>query len=311
MSRTEQLETQFRALHGSTYQEYSQTNQQARADLEFQLSHDKDREEQERKAIYRVSHMSADDYARVDRERQEAIRGHVQQVRSQLIARPSKEAQSSKRRAALVGLATPQLTSIPIYASSVMSEEAGDVADIPGEHGNPWVLPWNPDQVKISQTFASADYGLCGWARAYRAPVIADFWFAFLADTTGIWNFLAFVNAFGFYLLNANRGFLLCRDSRVTFDASLNAYQYFWFGEKKFPILNVESDTGFKSGFCDEYGEYDYQAFLRADTEYFVFFRVRMTIFADAYGTGAWSEINFKDGDANFIKPLLLVASHS
>jgi hypothetical protein len=188
-----------------------------------------------------------------------------------------------------------------------MSDGAKEVASIPGEHGNPWVLPWNPDKVKVSQSASSSEYGLCGWARAYRPPVVVDFWFAFLADSTGIWNFLALVDSFGFYLLNANRGFLLCRDSRVTFDASLNVYQYFWFGEKKFPILNEESDSGFKYGFCEEYGLYDYQAFLRADPDYYVFLRVRMTIFVDAYGSGAWSEINFQDGEANFIKPLLLV----
>lgn len=189
-----------------------------------------------------------------------------------------------------------------------MSDEASEVADIPGEHGNPWVLPWNSDKIPLSQSAQSTQYGLCGLARAYRPPRVADIWFAFLADTTGIWNFLALVDSFGFYLLNANRGFLLCRDSRVTVDASLNLYQYFWFGEKDFPILNEESDSGFRYGFIEEYGNYDYQAFLRADPDWYVFLRVRMTISADAYGYGAWSEINFKDGDANFIKPLLLVA---
>lgn len=92
MSRAEQLESQFRALHRSTYEEYSDTIQQARAEVEFRLSHEKGREEQERNAIYRVSQMSSNDYAQVDREQQEAIKGHVQQVRSRLIGRQSKEA---------------------------------------------------------------------------------------------------------------------------------------------------------------------------------------------------------------------------
>jgi len=48
---------------------------------------------------------------------------------------------------------------------------------------------------------------------------------------------------------------------------------------------------------------------IRHFSDYYVFLRVRLTIFADAYGSGAWSEINFKDGAANYIKPLLLVVS--
>ncbi len=214
----------------------------------------------------------------------------------------------NKRRAVLQGFSGSNHHSIPVYASRILLDKKSEVAGIPGEHGNPWVLPWNPDKVQVSQSASSNQYGLCGWAQAYVPPTVVDFWFAFLADTTGLWNFLALVDSFGYYLLNANRGFLLCRDSRVKVSASVNVYQYFWFVEKNFPILDEDSDTGFKYGFIEESGEYDFQAFLRADPDYYVFLLVTMTIDADAYGSGSWSEINFKDGEANYIKPLLLVA---
>ncbi|WP_157379606.1 hypothetical protein [Burkholderia ubonensis] len=308
MSRAELLDSQFRALHRTSYEEYSEKIRKIRDDNEFISSSKKLFEERERDAIYRVSQMSPDDYAKIDQEQQDAIKGHVQQVRSKLIARQSKEAQLFKQRAVLNGLEAQRPISIPIFASSVMSDSASEVADIPGEHGNPWVLPWNPDKVKVSRSISGSEFGLCGMARPEIPSLVVDFWFAFLADTTGVWNFMALIDSFGFYLLNANRGFLLCRDSRATVSASLNAYQYFWFGEKQFPIIDIDSDTGFKYGFIDEYGNYDYQAFLRDDPNSYVFLRARISISVDAYGYGSWAEINFKDGDANFIKPLLLIA---
>jgi hypothetical protein len=308
MSRLEQLDQQFRTLHRAAHDEYTENITRAHAEHDFRASRNKGREEHERKALYRITQISANEYARADREREKGSKEHAKRVRAQFVERKSKEPESSRRRAVL-GHGAPNLQSIPLYATSVMSGDKTEVADIAGERGNPWVLPWNPDQVKLSQFIASNEYGLCGWARAYRPPLVVDFWFAFLADTTAVWNFLAIVDSFGFYLLNTNSGFWLCRFSKVTVDASLNMYQYFWFGEKKFSILSQESDDGFRSGFVDEYGLYDYQAFLRADPDAYVFLRVRMTISADAYGSGTWAEINFKDGDANYIKPILLVAN--
>jgi hypothetical protein len=124
-----------------------------------------------------------------------------------------------------------------------------------------------------------------------------------------MWNFNAIFAFSGFYLLNAHRGFLLCRDSRIRVDAKMNVYQYFWFGEKKFQLLDIDSDSGFKFGTYDELQFFDYKAFLRADQQNYAFVAVTITIEADSYGNGSWSEINFKDGDANFISPLLLTAA--
>jgi hypothetical protein len=311
MSRIEQLEDQFRALHRVSYQEYSESIQQAREQYEFQVSQRKGGEEQERSAIDRISHTSAEEQARVDRERQQGLKEHVQEIRSRLVERQSRQPQSSKRLAVLGQPPSHNLMSIPIYATSVMSDKTENVADIQGEHGNPWVLPWNPEQIKISQSASGNEYGLCGWARLASSPVIADVWFAFIPFATGLWYFQPWVEFFGFYMLNAIRGFLLCRDSRVTLDVSLNVYQYFWFGENSFSLLNEDSDYGFRYGFVDTFGHLGYSAHLRADPDYYAFLRVRISILADAYGSGAWSEINFKDGTANFIKPVALNAYFS
>jgi hypothetical protein len=106
-------------------------------------------------------------------------------------------------------------------------------------------------------------------------------------------------------LLNANRGFLLCRDSRVTLDVSLNVYQYFWFGEQTTHRLNEESDTGFRYGLYDVWAQFAYQAPLRADPQYYVFVRLTVAIHATAYH--GYAEINFADG-ANFIDPVEVIA---
>jgi hypothetical protein len=187
-----------------------------------------------------------------------------------------------------------------------MAATPEEVAHIAGERGNPWVLPSNPGHITIKQTTIDNQFGICGLARPERFPILADVYFMFLADTTSNWNFLILANFHGYYILNAVRGFLLCRDSRVTLDVSINASQYFSFGEKSTNLLNEESDTGFRYGLYDESLRFDYSAPLRADPQYHVVVRMRVTIHADAYG--GYAQINFADG-ANYVDPLILVAS--
>ena len=90
-------------------------------------------------------------------------------------------------------------------------------------------------------------------------------------------------------------------------NVSLNVYQNFWRSEKLTSLLDEESDTGFRFGFYDEFQEFDYQTSLRADPQSFVIVRLLITIQATAYH--GYAELNFADGAANFIEPLVLIAS--
>jgi hypothetical protein len=75
---------------------------------------------------------------------------------------------------------------IPPYATVLMSGDSRDLADVAGERGNPWVMPWNPGYIKIKQERWGGGYGLCGWAQPYLTRTTAEVWFAFSRQPHGI-----------------------------------------------------------------------------------------------------------------------------
>jgi hypothetical protein len=207
----------------------------------------------------------------------------LSELRPVLTNRPSHQAADAKRFSQHSALSLAGARTIAIYATSILAATPEDIAEVPGVRGNPWVFPWNPGLITIKKHLLDTEYGLCVQATAHPSPITANVWFAFLSDVTAVWNLMVFANFHGFYVLNATRGFLLCRDSRVTMDVSLSVYQNFWRGEKLTSLLNEESDTGFRFGFYDEFLEFDYQTSLRADSQSFVIVRLQITITATAY----------------------------
>jgi hypothetical protein len=302
---TEELDRQFRHLHQGSVQEFEAKLRQVREERDRQAAEQRSRRRREVEQVARLLGVPVEEIERPHFEDQEWLDQRLAELRPSLLGRPNPKAAFAKRFASHPALWIPGARTVPVYASSVMAATAEELEDIPGERGNPWVLPHTPGHITIKQPFLDTNYGLCGYAHPGMPAIVADAYFAFLADTTGSWNFLALADFHGFYVLNAHWSFLLCRDSRVTLDVSLNAYQYFWFGEQTTQLLNEESDTGFRYGFYDESAQFWYQAQLRADPQYYVFLRMRFTIHATAYH--GYAEINFADG-ANFIDPLALIA---
>jgi hypothetical protein len=306
MSRIEQLESQFRALHKSTYQEFNEKNRFEKEQHDFRVSQNQGDEEKYKRIVQELSQVSADDESRALKARRAAEDEQVAKFRSEMNARPSNEIQSRQRRAVLQGFAARNHQTIPVYASRIMTTERSVVEHIQGEHGNPWVLPWNPDKVQVDYELDDDTYGTCGLAQAANYPTVVDFWFPFLADTTGVWNLMGLVDSFGYYVINAHNSFALCREASVTYTASVSVYQYFWTNETKFQVVHERTTTGLKYELITEYGDYIVQAALRADPNYYVFVKVSMTLNASVYGP-AHAELNFKDG-ANCITPIIVIA---
>lgn len=305
MSRSDDLERQFRRLHDESVRDFdNMLRRTAEADqrrLAEQQTHFRD----EVQRVARLLEVSVETIERSEVDGAPQLEEHIAEVRSTLVDRDSHRASDAKRLALHQGLAIPGARIVPVYASSVMAANAQELADIPGEHGNPWVLPANPDQVRIKDELYDTQYGLCGLAQAYRPPHTWTVYFAFIAEATSMWNFMILADFHGFYLLNATRNFFLCRDSRVTLDVSINAGQYFWFGNRSTRLLDEESTAGFRYGLYDQSTQFDYRCPLRADPQYYVFVTMEITVTATAYH--GYSQINFADG-ANYIDPLLLIA---
>ena len=109
----------------------------------------------------------------------------------------------------------------------------------------------------------------------------------------------------GFYVLRSDDSWYNCRNAKVKLTMSMNAHQYVDIGKKSFPPLidrdedNVEEVTTY-----DRTNFFDYTTVLKAGDPVIV--TVSGTLDANARGGGAYAELNFEAGTANYIGPLLL-----
>ena len=210
MSNPERLEQQFREVHKKSIAEYDAALARAKEENAQTLQARQGIKAQEfdrASKILNVPRASLDEKQNVLSA--EARERH-QTARSELINRPSSQLEDAKRFSQHPALQIPKARVIPVYATNVMSATREEVKHIEGERGNPWVLPWNPGHIQISQVSNDDDYGLCGWATVGTYPILADVFFAFLADTTANWNFMAFANLHGFYIVDSTNHFLWC-----------------------------------------------------------------------------------------------------
>jgi hypothetical protein len=115
------------------------------------------------------------------------------------------------------------------------------------------------------------------------------------------------VSAFysGFGMINSTDTLWNCKYAKVSAWSRANVHQLFsWLGDHGQRIV-------------ERYGEFTYQAFpigelvsfgfyeaLEADFEITV--RIRVTLAAEAEGGGSYAELNFADGQANYLGPPLV-----
>ena len=114
----------------------------------------------------------------------------------------------------------------------------------------------------------------------------------------------------GFYVLRSDDSWYNCRSAQVQLKARMNVRQYVDFGWKDFPLLiDREEDNAEEVTTYDRTGFFDYTAVLKAGDPVVVTFKG--IVDASARGGGAYAELNFEAGTANYIEPLLLSVNHA
>jgi hypothetical protein len=175
---------------------------------------------------------------------------------------------------------------------------------VQGESGNPWILPYNPEEINILQNSEGSGWGC--WAEGKPLPVRWNVWFNFVPDETSVWDLIALFGFHGFYILKAHDGLFTCKEAEVFTEVKMNVYQYFWHGWKNFNLIDKDDDNIELTKFYDSGQLFDYTTNLKAGDSTWVL--VQVSVRAYASGGGSYAEINFSDGAANYIKPFLLAA---
>jgi hypothetical protein len=144
--------------------------------------------------------------------------------------------------------------------------------------------------------------GLWATGKAYTPVDVA---FTFVPAQTASYEMTAVLAFHGFYVLRDDDGFFTSKHAYVDLRVSLHVHQYVDLQSKSFPypISRDESNINEFDNF-DRTFFFDYTAPLRAGDPVVV--TARIEIVAGASGSGSYAELNFADGNANYIDPLLL-----
>jgi hypothetical protein len=197
---------------------------------------------------------------------------------------------------------------LPVYASSIFAADKSLVADvgslewIDGPINSGWVFVDDPTKIhrKDWQHYPNA---MCYDNRQDLPPEFTAH-FTFVPASTATYEMTAVVAFHGFYLLRCEDSWWNCRDSGVRLKAQVYVNQYIDTAWHDFSLLDVEKDN------ADEVTSYDRTHFLDCTTGLRagdpVVVTVHGVVEAYAHGAGAYAELNFSDGTANYIQPLFV-----
>jgi hypothetical protein len=212
------------------------------------------------------------------------MKTYLERMRPSLIGRPAQRSGDTKEAARLAGASL-----IPPYAGFLAPTDPNIVS------------PVDPSQIKIKDVVDGIGVG---WWTATGGPFppFADVVFAFTPHQSAYYSFSASLSFHGFYVLQADDDWYTSKDTSVHLKVSLDAFQFVDRGWKSFPDpISRESQN------IDEFDSFD-QTLNFTDAQEFregepVIITARIEVDANARGSGSHAEINFADGDANFVQP--------
>lgn len=255
------------------------------------------------------------DLTAFDREQDKELKAQEQELKTYLAevtppvaTRPVQQAGDLKDAALRdQALAGTSHTVLRPYASVLFAADKGVFKDVSGVAGegainSGWVFPDEAGKIRVKDT---ARCPVACFVACAGSPVAFAVHFTFTPATTANYEMTAVLAFHGFYILRSDDSWYNCRNAKVKLTVSMNAHQYTDIGKKNFPALidrdedNVEEVTTY-----DRTNFFDYTTVLKAGDPVIV--TVIGTLDANARGGGAYAELNFEAGTANYIEPLLL-----
>jgi hypothetical protein len=255
------------------------------------------------------------DLTAFDREQDKELKGQEQELKAYLAevtpkvaSRPVQQAGDLKEAALRdPARAGTSHTVLRPYASTLFAADKGVLKDVSGVAGDGainsgWVFPDEAGKIRVKDTArcpVACFFACAGGSTGFAVH------FTFTPATTANYEMTAIFAFHGFYILRSDDSWYNCRNAKVKLTISMNAHQYADIGKKDFPALidrdedNVEEVTSY-----DRTHFFDYTTVLKAGDPVIV--TVGGTLDARAHGGGAYAELNFEAGTANYIEPLLL-----
>lgn len=312
MSKSHPLETRLHELHQARFKEFEEELLRRKALGDRAAKAEGGREKRRREFLQNVGI----DLKKLDSERQKdqriqekELEAFLDEFRPGAASRRSRQA-ADARDAALRSavLAEAGHLVLPPFASTLYAADKAILTDVSGVTGSGainsgWVFPDEPGKIRLKTSGHVAAW--CFQAVAAGDDPVFAVHFAFVPATTATYEMTAVFAFHGFYVLRSDDSWYNCRYAAVKLNVQMNVNQYVDVGWKTFPALidrkedNVEEVTTY-----DHTGFFDYTTVLKAGDPVIV--TVSGALKAFARGGGAYAELNFEAGTANYIEPLLL-----
>jgi len=311
MSLTNPLDKYLREIHDARFKEFEQEVIRRQGLFERAKKFEQTRDKRRRDFLKGLGV----DLATFDREQDKELKFQEQELKSyvdefvpKVASRPVLQAADSKDAALRIGaFGEAKHTLVHPYAATLFASDKAAFKDVAGVTGDGainsgWIFPDEVGKIHVKDT---AHCPVACFVACAGSAVEFAVHFTFTPATTANYEMTAVFAFHGFYILRSDDSWYNCRNAKVKLTVSMNAHQYVDIGWKSFPALidrdedNVEEVTTY-----DRTHFFDYTTVLKAGDPAVV--TVKGALDASAHGGGAYAELNFAAGTANYIEPLLL-----
>lgn len=186
-----------------------------------------------------------------------------------------------------------------LLGADLLSPNIASLEGVEGEVSNPGVWLYKPEKVDLMDNITDHGSG-CGLSIAFH-PLwsMGGWYYSWIPPKSGTYSILAGQEFHGFYILQANKGFFNCKRAGVRVYAELELHQYFDRGSRKRTVIDKEGQNISETGFLDGSLVWSFSEYLKGGDQ--VLITVYFDVLAEARGSGSYAEINFMDGNANYV----------
>ena len=175
-------------------------------------------------------------------------------------------------------------------------------------HGSNGAIAWqgyNPGNIDASCWASGAGSGLFGTG-AGSFTLYMDWWFTFRAPENRNYAQTIYVPFNGFYIVRADDGWFDSKEAKVNISMTARGYQYNYKPAGSVNVLSTGDDNINVNDRFDGWRTMYYSDLLGADQAYLL---LSVALYVYARGGGSNAQLNFADGNANYLGvPLVYVS---
>ena len=218
-----------------------------------------------------------------------ATKSHVEKVKDKLAdAEPSPEHETAMH---------PGLAGGHLVAPSSLGWFTPYYGTLHGSNGTVYWQGYNPGNIDLWDSANGGGSGIFGTG-AGSFTAYMDWWFTYNAPQDRNYGHTVWVPFHGFYVLYSDDGFWDSKEAHARIDLSGVGYQYNYKATGGTNVFDLDSQNINANDRFDGWRTMYYSDLLGADRAYL---RVSASFYVYARGGGSTAQLNFSDGNANYI----------